>query len=281
MKIYTIGTRFRDYQQYCDLADGAPAAFRSPLTNGLPPAKEARQLADGRRLFYVKNRDHLLIFSAQFGYYKLYYTAQEDAVLLMPPAQMPIVADQVRLEAGQYPQCDALMARSSFTLERVDVRMERKLDDSLRQEPYIPGGMPRCAAPDYAMTGEYYKINKLLRSVFDPLLDALPGRDELMQRILNGLVYVIRDQEKLAAVMICTPGDEAATLQWIAVDFAYRGLGLSGLLHWFGDRELRKKGFRQAVLWIGEKSAGWIHTMEGRGYQQTEQRLFTFLHRQE
>lgn len=279
MKIYPIGTPIREYPQYRDLADDALAAFGSPSTNGLPSAKDARELIGGRRLFYVRNRDHLLVFSAHIGFYRLYYAAQEDAVLQLPPTRMPVVAELTRQDGQSCPQCDALMARSAFTLERVEVRLERALDDALCQEQYLSDGMPRCAAPDYAMTGEYYKINTLLHSVFDPLLDALPGRDELMQQILSGLVYVIRDQGKIAAVMVYALQGDAAMPRWIAVDFPYRAQNLGGLLHWYGDRELRKKGFRQATLWANEKSAGWLHTLEGRGYRRTGQRLFTYVHR--
>jgi hypothetical protein len=277
VKIYPIGTPLREYPQYRDLADDALAAFGSPLTNGLPSAKDARELIGGKRLFFVRNRDHLLVFSAHIGCYRLYYAAQEDAVLQIPPTRMPIVAELARQDAQGCPQCDALMARSAFTLERVDVRMERALDDTLCQEQYLPDGMPRCSAPDYAMTGEYYKINTLLHSVFDPLLDALPGRDELMQRILDGLVYVIRDQEKIAAAVVYSLKGGAANPRWIAVDFPYRAQNLGGLLHWHGDRELRKKGFRKATLWANEKSMGWLHTLEDRGYLRTSQRLYTHI----
>ena len=279
MKIYPIGTPLREYPQYRDLADDALAAFGPPLTNGLPPAKDARELIGGRRLFYVRNRDHLLVFSAHIGCYRLYFAAREDAVLLLPPTRMPVVAELAREGAADLPQCDALMARSAFALERVDVRMERALDDSLCQEQYLPDGIPRCAAPDYAMTGEYYKINTLLRTVFDPLLDALPGRDELMRMILDGLVYVIRDQEKIAAVMVYALQGDTAVPRFAAVDFAYRAQNLGGLLHWYGDRELRGKGLRQAALWAGEKSAGWLRTLEERGYRRTGQRRFTYVRR--
>ncbi len=278
MKIHAIGTRFLDYPQYCAVVDEALAAIHAPLLNGLPLAGDARRLIDAKRLFYVRGRDHLLLFSAHVGYYKLYYAAHEDAVLTIPPTAMPIVADQVRLSTRECPRCDQLMARSCFTLDRVDVRLERKLDASLRRSQYIHGSLPLHAVADYAMTGEYYKINTLLRGAFDPLLDELPGRDELMRSIQDGFVFVVRDAEKIAAVMVCIPKGAMVLLHWIAVDKKYRNQNLSGLLHFFGDTQCRRKGFRQEALWVDEHAAGWIGAVRRRGFHLTDQRLYTYVH---
>lgn len=279
MLIHTIGTRFTDYQQYCDLVDEALAAFHAPLMNGLPLASDARRLIECRRLFYVKNPDHLLIFSAHTGYYKLYYAAQEEAVLIIPDTKWPIVADQVRLTTKRYPKCDALMARSRFSLGRVDVRMERKLDEELKLGQYVHTGMPKHSRVGYALTGEYYKINTLLRKVFDPLLDELPCRDDLIQSICDGHVLVVRDHERIAAVMVYIAKGSVAMLHWIAVAAPYRNMRLSGLLHFTGDRVYRERGFYQVVLWVDETSEAWIRAVEERGYQITKQRLYTYVHK--
>ena len=278
MKIHAIGTRFLDYPQYCAVVDDALASIHAPLMNGLPLAGDARRLIEARRLFYVRGKEYLLLFSAHVGYYKLYYAAHEDAALVIPPTVMPIVADQVQLAAKPCPRCEKLMTRGGFTLDRVDVRLERKLDASLRRSQYVHGSLPVHAEADYAMTGEYYKINTLLRSAFDPLLDELPGRDELTRSILDGFVFVVRDVEKIAAVMVCIPKGAMVMLHWIAVDIKYRNQNLSGLLHFFGDIQCRRKGFRQEALWVDEHSSGWIQAVLRRGFHLTDQRLLTYVH---
>ena len=243
----TIGLQFRGYQHYCDVVDEALAAFHSPLMNGLPSAKFVRRLIQNKRLFFVQNQDHVLIFSAHDGYYKLYYAAQETAALVLPPADAPVVVDQVRLETKRYPLYDALMKKSGFTLGRVNIGMARKLDDSLKKEQYVQADVPDDIAVDLAVPGELYKIDDLLRTVFDPLLDELPSKEELGEMIASGHVFVIRIHEKIAATMIRIPKGAVAMMHWVAVDRRYRNLKLSGLIGFAGDEDSRKKASTRSL----------------------------------
>jgi hypothetical protein len=276
MKLQNLGMCFRDYRQYCDLVDEAMAAFSPPLINGLPMSGDARLLIEKRRLSFVKNADHVLIFCAYENYAKLYYIAQAGAALLMPPSGLPIVADQVRLEDKPYPQYDALMAQSYFTLARVNVNINRKLDTHLNPNHYVHMALPRHVSVGFALAGEYFKINKLMRSAFDPLLDELPSRDELTRSINGGNVFVIRDREKIAAALIRIVRGYSVMLPWIAVDTPYRNRKLSGLLHYASDRDSQKKGYRHAIVWVNEKSEHWIRAVERRGYHRNKQRLYTY-----
>lgn len=276
MKLQTLGMCFRDYRQYCDLVDEAMAAFSPPLINGLPMSCDARRLIENKRLSFVKNADHVLIFRAYENYAKLYYIARAGAALLMPPSGLPIVADQVRLEDKEYPLYDALMAQSYFTLARVNVNVNRKLDTHLNPNHYVHMALPKHVSVGFALAGEYYKIDKLLKSAFDPLLDELPSRDELMESINGGNVFVIRDREKVAAVLIRIVKGYSVTLPWIAVDTPYRNKKLSGLLHYMSDRNSQKKGYHYAFIWVNEKSEHWIQAIERRGYRRNKQRLYTY-----
>ena len=276
MKRQNPGACFRDYQQYCDFVDTAMAAYSPPLINGLPMASDARALIEKRRLSYVKGEDHALIFSSYEGYYKLYYIARAGAVLAMPPADLPVVADQIRLEDKQYPQYDALMAQSYFTLARVSVNLSRKLDTHLNPHHYVHKGLPRHVCVSFALAGEYYKINKLLQSVFDPLADELPARNELVEYINSGNVFVIRDREKIAGVLIRIVKGYSVKLHWIAVDFPYRNKKLSGLLHYVCDRNSKQKGYHTVTVWVSEKSDRWVKAIQRRGYRGNKQRLYTY-----
>ncbi len=276
MKPQSPGMCFRDYPQYCGLVDEAMAAFSPPLVNGLPAPGDARRLIEERRLSYVKNPDHLLIFSAFENYCKLYYIARAGAVLQMPPNGLPVVCDQIRLEDKAYPLCDALMAQSYFTLARISVNISRKLDRNLNPYHYVRLGLPRHVAVSLAMGGEYYKINKLLRAGFDPVLDELPSREELIGSINLGHVFVIRDKEKIAAILVRAVKGYSAKLRWIVVDAPYRNVKLSGLLHFAADRNSQKRGYHYAAAWVNEKSERWIQAVERRGYRRNKQRLYTY-----
>jgi len=277
LNIQIVGTQFQSYQQYCDWMDEALASFRSPLLNGLPMAADARRLIEQKRLSYVKNADHSLVFSAFDGYIKLYYAAEENAALAIPPVKLPVIADQVRLDGKPYPKYDALMRRSAFSLARVKASMDRKLDEDLKPMRYYRAEQSKGVSVHFAMTGEYYKINKLLRNIFDPLLDELPARDELMRSIRDGNVFVIRDRETIAAVMVRVTKGYSAMLYWVAVDAPYRNLKLSGFLHYIGDLDSKKHGFRHVLFWVDVRAEGWIRVLEGRGYRVSNQRLYTYV----
>lgn len=276
MKPQPPGACFKDYRHYCDTVDEAMAAFAPPLINGLPTPGDARALIEKHRLSYVKNPDHLLLFSAFENYARLYYIARAGAALSMPPSGLPIVADQIRVADKGYPLYDALMAQSYFTLARVSVSLSRKLDRSINPHHYVHLGLPRHVAVGRALEGEYYKINKLLRAAFDPLLDALPARDELIAGINRGDVLVIRDKEKIAAVMVRDARGYTAKLRWVVVDAPYRNLKLSGLLHCIADRDSQKKGYRYSAVWVNEKAERWIQAVERRGYRRNKQRLYMY-----
>lgn len=277
MNLQIVGTLFQSYEQYCDWMDRALESFRAPLVNGLPMASDARRLIERRRLSYVKNADHALVFSAFDGYVKLYYAAEENATLAIPPVKLPVIVDQVRADGKPYPNYDALMRRSAFALARVKASMDRKLDGDLKPMRYFRAEQLKGVSVHLAMPGEYYKINTLLRNIFDPLLDELPARDELVRGIREGNVFVIRDREKIAAVMVRVTRGYSAMLYWVAVDPAYRNRKLSGYLHYEGDLDSRMRGYRHVLFWVDVRAEAWIRTLEGRGYRLSNQRLYTYV----
>ena len=277
MNVQIVGTLFQSYAQYCDWMDQALASLRAPLFNGLPMAADARRLIEQKRLSYVKSADHALVFSAFDGYIKLYYAAEETATLLIPPVKLSVIADQVRVDGKPYPKYDALMRRSLFSLARVKASMDRKLDEDLKPMRYFRAEQLKGVSVQVAMPGECYKINTLLRNIFDPLLDELPARDELIRGIRDGNVFVIRDLEKIAAVMVRVTRGYSAMLYWVAVDPAYRNLKLSGYLHYAGDLDSRRHGYRHVLFWVDVRAEGWIRTLEGRGYRLSNQRLYTYV----
>ena len=273
-----VGTPFQSYQQYCAWMDEVLASFRAPLMNGLPLACDARGLIEKKRLSFVKRPDHALVFSAYEGYLKLYFASEESATLVLPPVRLPVITDQIRLEGKAYPAYDALMERSRFALAREKASMDRVLDEPIRPERYFRAEPMAGVSVSFAIPGEYYKIIKLLRKSFDSLLDELPAKDTLLQGIRDGNVFVIRDRERIAATMVRVVRGHLATLYWVAVDVPYRRMKLSGLLHYVGDLDSRKRGYRRVMFWVDVKAKGWIAALEKRGYRLTGQRLLTYAH---
>ena len=58
--------------------------------NGLPMTGNARRLIDQKRLFFVWNPDHTLIFNVQNVFFILYFTAKEGAALAIPCVNAPV-----------------------------------------------------------------------------------------------------------------------------------------------------------------------------------------------
>lgn len=278
MDSQTIGLRFQNDRQYFDLLDEMLASISSPLMNGLPAAKTTRELIGNRRLFYIKKPDYLLIFCLYDECWKLYYIARENTVLVMPETELPIIAGQERLDTRQYPGFDALMERSAFTLKRIDVAMERTLDDNLKRETYVREEYPPNITAELAVPGDLLKIDKLLRSVYNPALDEIPDHSELCGSIRYSHVFVVRDHEKIAAAVIRIPSGSTAILQWIVVDPEYRDRKLSGLLHYTGDLDSKNRGYRRVVVWVNKKADGWIHAIEKRGYLVSRQRFYSYIY---
>jgi hypothetical protein len=277
MNIGNAGSRFESYQQYCDVMDKAIATISTPLMNGLPMAGETRQLIESKRLFYICNPDHILVFTAYSEYLKLYYAAAEDAVLRIPPTSIPVVADQLRLDSRDYPRDDALMVRSGFTLDRVNVGMERMLSSDLRREDYLTGEVPENIAVGFAVPEDLAEVECLLRRVFDPVLDELPSQNELYAMIKNEHVFVLRDRRTIAALMIRMPKGAAVMMHWIVVNEKYRRLKLSGALAFAGDSDSRNQGYKKITIWVNRMADKWIQTISRRRYVLTGQSLYTYV----
>ncbi len=193
-----------------------------------------------------------------------------------PQTSSPIVADQIRRGDRAYVLYDALMLRGGLALRRINIGMERSLDSPIQPEAYL-GAAADGPPVDFAAPADLEAVQRILADSFDPVLDEPPTGDELMAYIQNQWVSVVREGGQPISIMIRIPRGGSEMLRWIATDAAYRSRRLSGVMHLAGDLRARQAGRRQTTLWINADAQGWIQSHRKRGYELSNQYLYTFV----
>lgn len=82
----------------------------------------------------------------------------------------------------------------------------------------------------HALVHEVPDISALLEASFDPRFAFLPTREALIRAVENGMVFVVSREGRVAGTLVSDFEKATAIVRQVAVDPAFRGMGVGSLL---------------------------------------------------
>ena len=217
--------RLESYEQYKQAVAAARAGgLRSSNCFFLPAA--VKEKIEAGKLSLLEADRALFLLKDGGGFYRCCYW--------LPEGETPAPLKLDRQAVIEFPYSGELNERQlvqvgqiralGFRLGRESALMTAAAD-GIRDRPVKSG-----LAVSEAVPSDRDRVTELLNGCFDPRYAFLPGPEELEADILAGRVQTLRQDGRIAAVLVSGWEKQTATLRLLAVDPACRRMGLGAAL---------------------------------------------------
>lgn len=216
---------FLSLVQYKNVTDLAKEKG-SRLSNCVLLAENVRQKILQHELFYVKQNNNILILDDQGKFYRCYYYLNQNDNYGVLSFDKPVVIElpyTKRLNEKQKLQVK-LIQSMGFYLGRKSGTMFCLPQNIIQHEN---GNKVICT---FANEDDLKEVDILLRTYFNPLFSFLPTEEELINSIIDKRVFIVRDGNKIAALLISGIEKQYVSIKQLVVDKIYRRQGLGKAL---------------------------------------------------
>lgn len=227
------------------------------------PAALSKKISEGT-LYFRSLENGLLLLDDNVDFYRCYY--------FLPASGDPGRVELNKQSVIEFPFNGEMNGKQLLQLEKIQsLGFILGRESGLMSAPADQILLPEETKDEYrcvdAIGEDIPQILELLNLSFNRLYAFLPDRDELEKYIQERRVLVIREGEKIAAVLISSFEKKVASINQVAVDPAYRGKKLGKtILRAYHSKYINE----DAVLfqhWVDKNNAVAVCMYQNHGYK--------------
>lgn len=250
--------RIETFEQYRQLVAGAKKLPHVCSNCYLLPGA-IREMTGAGALYAEQTASGLLLLEREPTFFRCYYYLTPDIPGERLRLPLPVVAELVfnrELTAAQRTQA-ACLEQMGFSLGRESGRMH--LADAAAAADGPAEGVERAVEADLD------PVREMILGAFDPLYSYISTREEMLENIRDGGVFVIREGGAIAAVLYAELTEASATIRQVVVDGALRRRGYGQRLVCFYHRSYKDR-VRSFVHWVDMANDKAIGLYQKFGY---------------
>ena len=252
-------TGFSDYEE--TIENAVEKGWTASNCFMMPSAAEMK-IKSGK--LYVKEiTAGLLLLEDEGTFYRCcYYLRPDEEPELLELGKDAVIEFPYKGEFNvKQARQEAQILAMGFALGRRSGMMSLSSDEAAHA--FHLGGIP---VPEDAIPEDTDEILGLLNSVFNPLYSFIPSADELRYKLSRKMLWVIRREGRIAAVLNSSTDTRSASIDHVCAAPDFRGMGYGSILiaHY---HEIYRENVKKFQHWVDLDNEPAIRMYQKFGYK--------------